>query len=540
MTSLLLGLRLLLGAGRGNRVRFALMAIGGSVGVCCLAVVLSIPGILAAQDGRMAARESIQPRKADGRLIDDGHPLILVLPDAYGARPLVRVFIAPGSRKVEPPPGLKALPRPGQVFVSPRLRELIRERRGLEQRFPGRQAGVIEADGLARPGELIGYVGVDRADLPGGLPFKGFGSRYPPTETVEPGTLDIVRFTMAGVVLLPLAVFLSVCARLSAAERARRLAALRLLGMSAKATQRVNAVETVAAAVVGSAVGLGEYWLLNQLVSRVGLPGFTWYPADGALSSTTLAVCLVGCPMLAWFVGRAGARRAASDPLAVRRSAVDAPPSRWGFLPLLAGTGIAAGYCVAGATGHAPRETSVSSVLIPLAVILIGIGLAASLPALSRFVARRTAGSTESLSLGLAMRRNEVEPGGALRVATGSCCSSSRRPSSRGCSSNWTRSPGTPPRCRSTTSITRRSTRPSGARSRACPTSESASSTCSRTAATTPGPRRPRHSWQRATRCARRFCGSVSASTVDRRDCGTPVRSRTRSSAPETPSATRS
>ncbi|MFB7778846.1 hypothetical protein [Streptomyces bauhiniae] len=56
----------------------------------------------------------------------------------------------------------------------------------------------------------------------------------------------------------------------------RRLAALRLLGLSAKGTQRVNAAETVVAALLGAVFGLGEYWLLNQVMSRAGLPGLRW------------------------------------------------------------------------------------------------------------------------------------------------------------------------------------------------------------------------------------------------------------------------
>jgi len=60
---LLLGLRLLSGAGRGNRVRFFLMAAGSSLGVCCLALVLTIPAILDAHDGRATARE---PRTTSG------------------------------------------------------------------------------------------------------------------------------------------------------------------------------------------------------------------------------------------------------------------------------------------------------------------------------------------------------------------------------------------------------------------------------------------------------------------------------------------
>ncbi|QIY95772.1 FtsX-like permease family protein [Streptomyces sp. S1D4-11] len=419
MKELLLGLRLLLGSGRGNRMRFMLMAVGGSLGVCCLAIVLAIPGIIAAQDGRIAGRQPVVPRDQSGQSNRDGFPLTLSRTDPYGAAPLTRIFIARGTKSIGPPPGLKSIPRDGQVIVSPRLHRLLRDEPALAQRFPGKEAGLIGAQGLARSDELVAYVGMTRAELPDGYPVKQWGMDYAPDPTVEASTLDIVRFTMAAVVLLPLAVFLSVCARLSAAERTRRLAALRLLGLSRKGTQRVNAAETVAAAGVGAVLGLGEYEVVNQLVSRIGLPGFKWYPADGALSASTLLVCLVGCPALAWFVGRASARKAAANPLAVRRSAVEKPPSRWGFLPLTAGMGILTGYCIAGATGHAPTSTALSSVLVPSAVILVGAGLALSLPALSRYLARRTARSTQSLSLSLAMRRNEAEPGGALRVATG-------------------------------------------------------------------------------------------------------------------------
>ncbi|MEV6835442.1 FtsX-like permease family protein [Streptomyces sp. NPDC051133] len=419
MKELFLGLRLLLSSGRGNRVRFTLMSVGGSIAVCCLAVVLTIPGILAAQDARVAARQPVVPRDGSHKPVFSGFPLSLERTDPYGAKPLTRIFLARGTKDVESPPGLSSFPAAGQFFVSPRLHEMLRSQPGLAQRFPGREAGLIGPQGLARPSELVAYVGMPRGELSDGIPVKRFGRGEAPEPTVEPATLGILRFTMVGVVLVPLAVFLSVCARLSAAERARRLAALRLLGMSAREVRRVNAVETVAAASLGALLGLGEYWLLNQFLSRVGLPGFTWYPSDGALSGSTLGACLLGCPALAWFVGRVSARKAAVNPLAVRRAAPENPPSVWGMVPLLAGAGVAAGYCVAGATGHAPSDTGASALLIPSMIVLIGIGLVTMLPRLCRSFSGRVARSTRSLALGLAMRRNEAEPGGALRVAAG-------------------------------------------------------------------------------------------------------------------------
>ncbi|MFM9696674.1 FtsX-like permease family protein [Streptomyces europaeiscabiei] len=422
MRELLLGLRLLMGAGRGSRVRFLLMVAGSAIGVCCLAAVLAIPGILAAQDGRKAAREPdcvADPRRF-ACVASKGDSFELTRTVAYGSEPLTRVFVARGSRRFEPPPGVRELPSPGVLFVSPRLREALQREPALAQLLPGRDKGIITAEGLAHPDELYAYVGVGRAELEGGgRRLTTFGKPYANEPTVDSSTLDIVRFTLIGVVLLPLAVFLSVCARLSAAARTRRLAALRLLGLSKKGTQRVNAAETVAAALLGAVLGLGVYWIANQLVSRIGLPGFKWYPSDGALSLSSVLICAVGCPALAWFVGRASAGKAAANPLAVRRSAVEKPPGKWGLLPLVPGLGIVAGYCVAGATGHPPRETGLSSVLMPLAVVLVGVGLVILLPVCSRTLAQKVAYSTRSVSLGLAMRRNEVEPGGALRVATG-------------------------------------------------------------------------------------------------------------------------
>ncbi|MGW0581457.1 FtsX-like permease family protein [Streptomyces sp. NPDC002920] len=419
MKELLLGLRLLLGSGRGNRVRFLLMVVGSAIGVCCLAVVLAIPGILAAQDARKAAREPDCSNGRGGCVSTGGIGLALTRVDPYGSELLTRIFVASGRTPIKHPPGLHEIPGPGEVFVSPRLHELRSVDPALAQLLPGKEKGLISAQGLAHPDELYAYVGASREQLRDGGRLSGFGmsgARYP---TVEPSTLGILRFTLAGVVLLPLAVFLSVCARLSAASRMRRLAALRLLGLSRKGTQRVNAAETVAAALLGAVLGLGAYWVVNQLVSRIGLPGFKWYPADGSLSGSTLLYCLVGCPVLAWFVGRFGAKKAAANPLAVRRGAVEKPPRLWGLIPLVPGLGIVVGYCVAGATGHAPRDTGLSSILMPLAVVLVGAGLVLSLPVVSRAMARKVARSTGSLSLGLAMRRNEMEPGGALRVATG-------------------------------------------------------------------------------------------------------------------------
>ncbi|NBE55252.1 FtsX-like permease family protein [Streptomyces boluensis] len=418
MKEFLLGLRLLLGSGRGTRARFLLMTVGGSLGVCCLALVLTIPAILDARDGRSGDRS---PVVFAGKP-EQNRTLVLERSDPHGSRPFHRVFIAPGSKDTPaPPPGLDQLPAPGEVFVSPALAEQLDREPALKGLLPGRVQGTVSPAGLTDPNELYAYVGITPDKVTGfesTRALRGFGKDYAAVPTVEPSTLDILRFTLGTLVLLPLAVFLSVCARLSAASRNRRLAALRLLGLSTKGTQRVNAAETVVAAVFGALLGLAEFWLLNQVMANTGLPGLKWYPDDGALSPVTLAICLLGCPALAWFVGRASARAAAANPLGARRTAAPRPPRMWGGLLLVTGLGIVIGYCATGLTDNPAQSTGVNTLLVPLGVLLTGFGLVLTMPLLSYALAKRLARS-RSLTLNLAMRRNEVEPGSAMRVVTG-------------------------------------------------------------------------------------------------------------------------
>ncbi|WP_370413937.1 FtsX-like permease family protein [Streptomyces fradiae] len=422
MNSFLLGLRLLWRGGHRARARFLLMTAGCALGVACLAAVLTIPTILAANEARDAARSL--------RYLD---PLARPRPvstvaaaereDAYGSEPMYRVFVArtaPGAAPVPVPPGLDRLPAAGETVVSPRLKRLLAERPALAGLVPGRITGVIGPAGLAAQDDLYAYIGRTRAQLPADAhPLVSFGKAYPDHEVVEPSTLDILRFTLSCIVLLPLAVFLSVCARLSAETRARRLAALRLVGLSVKDTLRVNAGETVAAALLGAVIGIAGYLGFNQVMARIGLPGLHWFPADGRPEATTLAICLVLCPALAWFVGRRAAREAALRPLNVRRTAQRKPPRKYGTLLLLPGLGVIGGYCVLSVIGRDPSGGAASSLLIPGAVLLTGAGLVLGLAPITAWLARQLAGRVQSLPLALAMRRAEVEPGSALRVVTG-------------------------------------------------------------------------------------------------------------------------
>ncbi|WP_190413371.1 FtsX-like permease family protein [Streptomyces venezuelae] len=411
MNTFVLGMRLLWGSGRRGRVRFLLMAMGSALGVACLAAVLTIPSILTAHDARTAARE---PNPGPSNV------LYQEFRDPYGSQPLHRVFVArtrPGSAPV--PPGLDRLPAAGEAIVSPKLGKILAVNPRTAGLVPGLVTGTIAPDGLGDSEDLYAYVGTTPAKLTAPEELGSFGASRTWRQIVEPSTLDILRFTLGCIVLLPLVIFLSVCARLSGESRARRLAALRLVGLSVKDTLRVNAGESVAAALVGAVVGLVGYLGVNEVMARVGLPGLHWYPADGRPSWSTVAVCLLGCPTLAWGVGQFSARRAALSPITVRRTGERKLPRKFGTLLLVPGLGIILGYCVLSVMGRDPSGGSASSLLVPGAVLLTGAGLVFGLAPITAWLSRRMARAAKTLPVALAMRRTEVDPGSSLRVATG-------------------------------------------------------------------------------------------------------------------------
>lgn len=98
MSELLLGLRLLLGSGRGSRARFLLMVAGSAIGVCCLAVVLAIPEILTAQDARKAARDPDCSNGGGVCYSSKGDGRALTRMDPYGSEPLLGSSWRPGEK----------------------------------------------------------------------------------------------------------------------------------------------------------------------------------------------------------------------------------------------------------------------------------------------------------------------------------------------------------------------------------------------------------------------------------------------------------
>ena len=85
----------------------------------------------------------------------------------------------------------------------------------------------------------------------------------------------------------------------------------------------------------------------------------------------------------------------------------------------MTGLGIVVGYCATGFTDRPANSIGLNAIVMPAGILLTGLGLVLTLPLISYTLARMLARTTQSLTLNLAMRRNEVEPGSTMRVVTG-------------------------------------------------------------------------------------------------------------------------
>jgi len=417
-----LGLRLSLGAGRAGLIRTVLMSSGAALGVFIMLACLASVSVAQAQQRRAEARSPVLVAEPAG----DRSPAALRLVeinDVVGDRPLRRIAVGGGMPGSPRPPGLAAFPGSGEVVVSPALAALIRSDPRATDRFPQRIVGTIGRDGLVAPDELRAYVGV-AADDPyllsethmrvqsfGGPLSSAAGGQFSTDPEVYAASRGLA-LGLAVFVLVPLGVLLATCARLSAAVRDRRLAALRLLGISAGQAARVNAVETGAVAAAGALLGVLLYAALGPLSEGWQVGRLRWYPADIDLPAAWIGAVFVLVVGYAVLVGVLATRDARINPLAVRRNAPARRPSRWRAAPL------ATALCAALLAGFGTAlDPPVRTLLFAFAWPVGGLALPLAVPLLGYAAAGFAERARRApIWLTLAGARIRHAPGGAHRL----------------------------------------------------------------------------------------------------------------------------
>ncbi|MFI9236355.1 ABC transporter permease [Streptomyces sp. NPDC053079] len=417
---LAMGVRFAVTGGRAGLLRTALTAAGVGIGVALLLFAAALPQALDARNTRAEARGD------DGRTADRAGAATLLVQEAdtvYRGRSIRGRLLRPEGPRAPKPPGVTALPAPGEMAVSPALRDLLTSERGalLRERLPHRIAGTVGDQGLKGPDELLYYAGDDHLAVRGHLPTEpsritafgdGFGEPQPgPAETLLGGMA-------CAALLLPVCVLIATAVRFGGERRDRRLAALRLVGADNRTTRRVAAGETVCASLLGLALGGALFAGARQFAPRLSLRGTGFFPADFTPGPLSLALIVLGVPLAAVVIALFALRAVAIEPLGVVRG--QARPRRrmwWRIAVPVTGLVVLAPYALRlriaaeeGMLDYRGLGAVVGSTLVLLGVVTL-------LPWLVEAVVRRLRGGPPSWQL--AIRRLQLDSGPASRAVTG-------------------------------------------------------------------------------------------------------------------------
>jgi len=231
-----LGLRLVVGQRRRGSLRLVLLVTGTAFGVALLLVALAFPIVQQRRSDRAGDRLALCAEPTGSSTHTCGLLGTAVI-DTWRGHPLDRQLVSdPGA---PPPPGIRRVPRAGQVVLSPALLELYRDPKNalLRSRLPGTVIETIGKEGLLQPDELLAYVGTSAhvGPLEHVIGYDRGLTISPRDQSdltnTDPAAKRKSLFAAAVLVLLllaPIILFLASCSRLGAQSRERRLRALRL------------------------------------------------------------------------------------------------------------------------------------------------------------------------------------------------------------------------------------------------------------------------------------------------------------------------
>ncbi|GLI03621.1 membrane protein [Phytohabitans aurantiacus] len=403
--------------GRDGWTRALLAAVAMGIGVAALLIATAVPGALDSRQDRIDARRPAS--SGDIRAPGDAPAAAntLLMTELFDAAFRDQAVYAALVRAVGPdaplPPGVTRLPQPGEVIVSPALRDLLASKDGdlFAPRLEGaRIAGTIGPAGLAGPGELAYYLGTDKLTLDNDQAVTAFGD----TNTAEfSPILALLIVVISVVLLLPIAVLIGTAVRFGGERRDRRLAALRLVGADERMTRRVAAGEALATALLSLAAGAVFFLLGRQVVPLFTLWDVSLNAGDLSPSPLLALAVALAVPALAVAVTMVAMRGVVVEPLGVTRRAGTTRRRLWWrlILPL---AGLAALYPL---FGDIRSSTVDNRYQIAAGAILLLFGAVALLPWVIDLVVRRIRGG--AVPWQLAVRRLQQDSATSARMVNG-------------------------------------------------------------------------------------------------------------------------
>ncbi|MFI0909947.1 ABC transporter permease [Streptomyces abikoensis] len=422
---LAMGARFAVTGGRESLLRTALVAIGVGLGVALLAIAASVPHLSAGREHRENARSVNDEGNSRSLKASDRTLLYQAVTTDFHDKPVQGALLRPEGPLAPLPPGVSALPAPGEMVVSPALDELLKSSDGklLRERFPYRVAGTIGESGVMGPDELFYYAGSDRIrpDAPHGpgihdatVRIDRFGHEEG-GDPVSPVLVVLMNMTCV-VLLLPIGIFIATAVRAGGERRDRRLAALRLVGTDIRATRRIASGEALCGALLGLVVGAGVFLVLRDFASGITIRDVAVSPADLVPSPALAALIAVAVPAVAVLVTLITLRRVTIEPLGVMRHTVPRRRRLWWRL-LIPAAGLALLLPLFGGVTMDPYAGDFGTYQVAGGGILVLIGIAALLPWLLEAGVARFRGGPVSWQL--ATRRIQSSPGPAARAVGG-------------------------------------------------------------------------------------------------------------------------
>ncbi|MFJ2557792.1 MULTISPECIES: FtsX-like permease family protein [unclassified Streptomyces] len=418
---LALGVRFAAAGGREGWTRTALTALGVGLGVALLFFAASVPHVIDARAERADARTTADVTARSPVPRADTTLVHLDVSTEYRGDTVRGELLRPDGARPPVPPGVAELPRPGEMVVSPALRELLGSPDGsrLLERLGHRIAGTIGDRGLSDPSELAFYAGSDTlTPARGGTRTAGYGFSSAP---VTPDGVLVALITLICVVLLvPVTVFMATAVRFGGERRDRRLAALRLVGADIRTTRRIAAGEALFGAVLGLLTGVALFLAVRPFAGGIQVWNLSAFPADLVPVPGVAALIVVAVPALAVAVTLVALRAVTIEPLDVVRDT--GPRARrlwWRLLFPAAGLAVLIRTGRAGDGGRRRGDADPYLDPYPIAAgaVLLLVGLTALLPWLVDAVVARLRGGPVSWQL--AVRRLQLNSGAATRAVSG-------------------------------------------------------------------------------------------------------------------------
>jgi hypothetical protein len=424
-----LGGRLTAGGGRESVVRLVLTGAGLALAVTMLLFAAVAFPALHAHDVRRAWTQTTPDNQQPAQDEATTDPLRWRQTEGrFDGRDLLRVDLAAEGPDAPVPPGLDRLPGPGEMAVSPALRDLLdrTDPALLGDRFPARVTAIVGRDALASPEDLVAFVGRAPDELQA---QGGDDPRVGPDGTITVRSIESapisrgltremrVVFVIGGLgLLIPVIVFVATATRLAAARREQRLAAMRLAGATLQQVGTVSAVEAALAAVGGTVVGFGAFLAIRPSLARIPFDGASFHPSDLHLSWAWAGLVAVGVPLLAVGAATVSLRRIRISPLGVARRATPARPTPRPLLLVAVGM---VGLLAVALWARSSRAEEAETYAAGAAFVVMILGIVLSGPWLTALVARGVARFGRRAPSLLAARRLEDNPAAGFRAISG-------------------------------------------------------------------------------------------------------------------------